>query len=250
MAIKGKKRSRKRGSQGARRPAQAPRPEPVRYRKRHAWYKTPLGIGMVAIFGLVAIGLIIWAIAEARENARELEERQEVLEEYSQQAREALAPAGETVAEMSALTFDEEALDGLARDAEGWAQSLQETQAAVSQIFGGEEVQSVNELFNEALALYVNAANTFQRVPDIDRRGLQEQFFNQAANVRDTASALYQSAVDVLNQLRNDADLGASGIQAPSPAQAGQPELPEDLELPEDGGEVIEIPGDEDGGNG
>jgi CHASE3 domain sensor protein len=249
MAIKGKKRSRKRGSQGARRPAQAPRPEPVRYRKRHAWYKTPLGIGMVAIFSLVAIGLVVWAIAEARENTRELEERQEVLEEYSQQAREALAPAGETVAEMSALTFDEEALEGLAEDAGGWAESLQETQAAVSEISGGEEVQSINELFNEALALYVNAANTFQSIPDIDQNRLQQQLFNQAANVRDTASALYQSAVDVLNQLRNEAELGASGIQAPRPPQT-QPELPEDIELPEDDGEIIEIPGDEDGGNG
>jgi hypothetical protein len=202
---------------------------------------------MIVIFALVGIGLIIWAIGSAREEAREVEQRQTALNEYTDQLRGALEGAGQPIGELSnAAAPDKDTLSGLEADAGAWAESIQEVQAGLTQVFPTPEVQSVHELFNEALSLYVTSARTFQQIPAIDSEATQQELFTQAATVRDTARAVFQSAVGVLDQLRDEAELGASGISVPG----GQAEQPQPIETG-DGSTTIEIPSEpEDGGGG
>ncbi|MFN2389188.1 MAG: hypothetical protein ABR575_06220, partial [Actinomycetota bacterium] len=59
MAIKGKKKSQSRGSQGQRRPAAAPRPT---YAPRRAtrWYQTPAGRLAAITLGLLLLGTVFY----------------------------------------------------------------------------------------------------------------------------------------------------------------------------------------------
>ncbi|HEU4481362.1 MAG TPA: hypothetical protein VFS18_05705, partial [Actinomycetota bacterium] len=135
MAIKGKKKSR--GSQGVRRPAAAPRPVVTGTRRHTPWYRTRDGMLIGGIFLLVGIGVIVWLIGSAREDARELEQEQAVLEDYTTDVGGALEAAGAPASEMAAVTSDtaREDLDALAEDAEGWVTSFQEAQTRLTQVF-------------------------------------------------------------------------------------------------------------------
>ena len=65
MAIKGKKKSQSRGSQGQRRPAAAPRP--VYTGRRHTpWYKTTEGRLIGGMLIAVVVGVKIWLVADAQ----------------------------------------------------------------------------------------------------------------------------------------------------------------------------------------
>lgn len=252
MAIKGKKRSRNRGSQGIRRPAAAPRPTVGGGRKGQEWYRSPLNVGVVTIFGLVAIGILIALIVDIRSRASDTAEVRSVLESYSEDVRGPLELAASPASQMGLLPAVPrgEALETLTQDAEGWAAELQEAQTQLAQIFPAPETQGVNQLFNESLALYISAANTFGTLPDISEREVRLEVFNQAATVRDTATAVFESAINILDQLRDDVDLGSSGLRAPvTSGQLPATEPEAGTEAP--GGETVVIPGEEEGaGNG
>jgi hypothetical protein len=65
MPVKGKKKAQARGSQGRRRPAQAPRPV-VAPRKPPAWYRTGPGRAVLVIVVLAVIGGVVAAVAATR----------------------------------------------------------------------------------------------------------------------------------------------------------------------------------------
>ena len=214
MAIKGKKKNR--GSQGVRRPAEAPRPA-YAPRARTPFYKTRDGMILLGILGLVALGTIVWLIGSARNEAKELEARQAQLETYNDQIEGVLqqaTPVAQDMGSVQAPPADAEAADDLAADSERWIADLQQSQTQVSQIFPAPEVESINELFNEALSLYVAAAQTFALVPDAEG-DLQSNIHARALAQRDTAAAVWASAIDVLDTLRSSAELSASGLRPP-----------------------------------
>lgn len=247
MAIKGKKRSRNRGSQGARRPAAAPRPTLGGSRKGGRWYDSALTMGVVVIFGLVAIGILIALIANLQDRAAETDARRAVLESYVQDVRPTLELASSPASQMSQLTSPPsgDALDTLTEDAEGWVGELQEAQSQLAQIFPEEGVEGVNQLFNEALGLYISSANTFATLPDISEAAVRQEVFIEAATVRDTAHAVFQTAITVLDRLRADADLGSSGLRPP--VTPGQIPAPETGGAAEDGANesTVVVPGED-----
>lgn len=252
MAIKGKKRSRDRGSQGVRRPAAAPRPN-VGGRKDHQWYHSPLNVGVVIIFGLVAIGILIALIVDIRSEASDKDARKEALETYTDNVRGPLELAASPASQMSLIgtTPRGKDLEDLDKDAEGWVTELQEAQTQLAQTFPDPSTAGVNQLFNESIALYISAANTLATLPDIEDDELRQEIFNQAATVRDTASAVFESAITVLDQLRDDVGIGTSGIRAPiaQPPAMEDPAADPGAEL-ESGEETVVIPGDEGGDGG
>lgn len=242
MAIKGKKKSQSRGSQGARRPASAPRPTPARSRRHTPFFKTRDGLLIIGIFVLVFLGVIAWLIGSARERAQELDAERAALEQYSEQAEAFLSQANEPIREMVDVTEpSEEVLETLAEDAEGWKTDLQAVQGSLAQILPDPQVTEVNQLFNEALALYSASADTFALVPEA-RGDLRDQIFMRAAVQRDTASALFETAIGVLNRMRADKDMSASGLLPP----AGPPAPPMEVAP----GDAIEIPVEDEGGAG
>lgn len=241
MAIKGKKRSRQRGSQGARRPAQAPKPTVVGSRRGPAWYRSPLSIGVVAVFGLVLVGIVIAVIYNVRENAQETDDRRALLEEYTDDVSAVLQSANSAANELGALAVPPrgEELSSLSEEAEAWIATFEETQGSLAQVITDERVTGVNQLFNEGLALFASSARTMATLPDVDDRATRTELFTQAATVRDTANALFTSAISVLNLLREDVDLGSSGLQAPILPTSGQPPV-----TSPEGTEEIVIPGE------
>ena len=217
MAIKGKKKNR--GAQGVRRPAQAPRPA-YAPRARTPFYRTRDGMILLGILGLVALGTIIWLIGSARNEAKELEDRQAQLETYDEQITGVLqqaTPVAQEMATVQAVPADEKGLEDLAADSERWITDLQQFQTQISQVFPAPEVESVNELFNQALSLYVASAQTFALVPDAEG-DLQASVYARAIAQRDAATGVWSSAIDVLDTLRSNAEMSASGLRPPASA--------------------------------
>lgn len=246
MAIKGKKKNR--GSQGVRRPAQAPRPA-YAPRARTPFYKTRDGLIMIGILAAVALGTIIWLIGSARAEAKELEDRQAQLETYDDQIAGVLqqaTPVAQEMGSVSALPADKEGFEDLAADSERWITDLQQFQTLTSQVFPAPEVESVNELFNQALSLYVASAQTFALVPDAEG-DLQASIHARAVAQRDAAAGVWTSAIAVLDTLRSNAEMSASGLRPPT----GATQVPDPLASP---GTQVTIPpegeGDAETGDG
>ena len=240
MAIKGKKKSQQRGSQGVRRPAAAPRPAVSTARRgKTPFYKTRDGMLILGIFVLVFLGVIAWLIGSARERQNELEASRTAIRQYTDQAEAALTQADTTIREMVSLAGPiDDAIETLEEDPAKWVTELQQVQGSLAQLLPASELIEVNQLFNEALALYGAAADTFALVPEA-RGDLQEQIFTRAAVQRDTASAIFETAIGVLNRIRTDKDLPAAGILPPAAP-------PSDMELPGDGSVEVPIGGTEE----
>jgi len=250
MAIKGKKKSQQRGSQGVRRPAGAPRPAVGSSRGRTPFYKTRDGMLILGIFVLVFLGVIAWLVGSARERSQELEASRAGLERYSEEAEKVIGTATTPIREMVELTqLDPEVVDSLKEDSERWTTELQQVQGSLAQIFPEPQVLEVNQLFNEAFALYGAAAETFALVPDA-KGELRQQIFTRASVQRDTASALFETAIAVLNRMRSDKDLPASGLLPPAGPSVPQMEDPSNVEIPVDELEGLEEDPAGDGAEG
>lgn len=258
MAIKGKKKSR--GAQGVRRPAAAPRPQVTGARRHTPFYKTRDGLILLGILGAVALGTIVWLVMSAQNEAKELEAQQSALEQYADQVDPVLEPAVAIAEEMGAVLAVPEDPADLTEDSTKWVTDLQGAQTQLSQIIPAPEADPINQLLNEALSLYVSSAETFALVPDADGN-LQQELFTRATVQRDTASAVWASAVSAFDELRGVRELGASGLdspQAPAPvadplATPGAEEIPhDDNEAPHGAEEPVEIevPAEGDGAGG
>jgi len=227
-------------------------------RRGTPWYKHRDVLGLVAILVLVGIGVIVWLVGSARDEARELRDDQAILDQYTSQIRGALQPLNEPVGEMSALSAPPtgDAVDELADQAERWSASIQAAQTQVTQIFAVDDVAPVNEIMSEAVALYASAAQTFALVPTLEGQA-QEEVFARAVQQRDSATALLESAIGVLDVLRKDKEMRASGLRAPGPQPGAQPAtLPSPVVTTgaTGGSTSVEVGGDGDkganGGNG
>lgn len=175
---------------------------------------------LLGILGVVAIGTIVWLVMSAQNEAKELEAQQSVLEQYTDQVEPTLQTASATAQEMLALTAIPETVEDLTEDSTTWVTNLQGAQTQLSQIFPAPEIDPVNQLFNEAISLYVASAETFGLVPKAEAE-LQQEIFTRATVQRDSASAVLASAIAALDEFRDLRDLGRSGLDAP---QAPQPD--------------------------
>lgn len=209
---------------------------------------------LMGILGAVAVGTIIWLIGSAQNEAKKLEARQAQLETYNGQIEGVLQQATSVAQDMGSIQgppADAKAAEELAADSERWIADIQQSQTQVSQILPAPEVESVNELFNEALSLYVAAAQTFALVPDAEGE-LQSSIHTRALVQRDTAAAVWTSAIDVLDTLRTSVELSSSGLRPPvSTPQMPDPNAPPGSEvvIPPEGAEEPET-GDDSGGGG
>ena len=82
MALKGKKKSRVRGSQAKRRPASAPRPAYGSHEKPR-WYQTTQGMVIGFIIAAVLVVFVWWFVADKRSESQARETKQEQLQAYT-----------------------------------------------------------------------------------------------------------------------------------------------------------------------
>lgn len=216
MALKGKKKSAKRGSQARRRPASAPRPTPSA-RRRPPWYRTTGGRIAGGLAALVVIALIAWAVTNQRAEATKLEEKQEALDTYTSQVRvllQALAPPVGEMAGANTIPPDE-----LASTAKSWDKGFSAAQASLSQTNPPSELQPVNGLLLRSILMYVQASDTYELVPEVTGAA-RDKLLTQAGVQVQNADAVFAGAIAVLDEARAEAELSASGLSSPSESAA------------------------------
>ena len=224
MAIKGKKKSQKRGAQARRRPAAPPRPSAAPA-ARTPWYRTPLGFVAVLTALALLAGVIIWAVQGAREDARALENRQERLETYTGKIRAILqtlrGPIGEMAAAPAALQEQAQA-DQLREDAGGWARQLSDVQADAGKIVPPVAMQRAHSLYAQSIQIYLGAASAYKLAADTTAEA-QVDAIALGAQQRAQGSAIWTEATGLLDDERIAADLERSGLAAPDAAPQGAP---------------------------
>lgn len=241
MALKGKRKSGTRGSQGRRRPATAPRPAPAPGR-RLPWYHTNGGRLGIGIAIALVVGVAWWAIATAQSNADRLEDRQATLEDYTGTIRAVSQSITQPAGDMTAVAPepDDAAAEGLAESSGRWATALTEAQGPLVESFPpSPALQRANALFQQSLQLYDSAARTYGLVPRAEGR-LRTELLARAAAQRDQATALWSTAVALLDAARAAAEMDASGIPAPGSEAADPTQQPAELPSP--------VPGATEGG--
>lgn len=219
MALKGKKKSRNRGSQARRRPASAPRPT-VGPRRRPRWYRTTSGRIAGSLAALVVIGLIAWAVTNQRAEATKLEEKQEALDAYTGQVRVLLQALTPPVGEMTGANTIPP--DDLAATAKSWDKGFSAAQSSLSQANPPSALQPVNGLLLRSILMYVQAADTYELVPEVTGAA-RDQLLTQAGVQVQNADAVFAGAIAVLDEARAEADLSGSGLSSPSESAAPAP---------------------------
>lgn len=256
MAIKGKKKSQKRGSQAKRRPAAPPRPA-LQPRTRTPWYRSQTGIATLGILAVIAIGVTVWAIQNASEKAEALENKQETLDGYTDRVRGVLqtlrAPVGNMATAPPQLQDPEQA-ETLAKDAGAWMEDLEKAQTGFGRIAVEPEVQSIHNLYAQSIQIYISAARTYELAATTTDEKAQVDTLGLANTQRDQASAIWTEATSLLDQRREAAELDPSGLTAPN-APAGGPVPPAPGEIPtgiptEIPTDALPPPGEQPQGNG
>ncbi|HEX2058173.1 MAG TPA: hypothetical protein VHI71_07365 [Actinomycetota bacterium] len=244
MAIKGKKKSQTRGSQGQRRPAAAPRPV-YTGRRRDPWYKTTEGRLIGGMLIAVVVGVAIWLIADAQNKSRERSETREALETYADSVRSFTNALGPVAEDMSLVEADPD-IDALKKDAKKWSTDLSAAQAQIVAVPPPDEAVVAGRLFEQSLTSFLSAARTYESAADADG-DLQAELLAQATEEREQARTLFETAVLALDAELQEVGGENSRLSLP----AGTPPTPDPAASP--GSSTIEIPtdtGGEGGGKG
>ena len=250
MAIKGKKKSQKRGSQARRRPAAPPRPT-VHAKRRSAWYRSPAALLAIVLAVSVGAGLIIWGVQNARDDAAALENRQDRIDTYTGKVRGVLQTLRPPVEQMAATPPTLEGGDAgelgdeLARQAARWQKDLEGVQKEFGAIAPPQDqaLQRAHSLFARSIEIYMGAARGYALAAKVDGAS-QAEALALASQQRDHGSQIWSEATSLLDDERSGAELESSGLTAPgAPAPGAQPGavptgLPTELPtgLPTDGG--------------
>lgn len=241
MAIKGKKKSQTRGSQGQRRPAAAPRPV-YTGRKHVPWYKTTEGRLIGGMVIAVIVGVSIWLIADAQNRAEQRTATRESLEEYATSVRAFATTIAPVAEEMGAVPADPEA-ETLEKDSGKWSTDLTAAQGQVTVLTPPDEAALANKLFLESLNSFLAAARTYESAATADG-DLRGQLLTQATQQREQAATLFTLAVEALDNELIDVGGDSSGLSIPQGNPPPQPGV-------QTGTDTTVIPApDGDGGGG
>ncbi|MDQ4024898.1 MAG: hypothetical protein M3217_05325, partial [Actinomycetota bacterium] len=245
MAIKGKKKSQTRGSQGQRRPAAAPRPV-YTGRKHTPWYKKTEGRLIGGMIVAVIVGVSIWAIADAQNRSKERTQPRESLESYVQSVRAFATTIGPVAEEMSLVSAAEPDFKALAEDSAKWTEDLTAAQAQVATLQAPDGAEVANDLFLQSLASYAAAARTFESVGEAEG-DLRTELLAQATGEVEQAATLFGLGVDALDEELIEVDGELSNLTVPQGPAPMQPPPGEDPTGQDS--QTIEIP-PPDGGDG
>jgi hypothetical protein len=216
MAIKGKKKPAKRGSQARRRPVSAPRPAAPG--RKPPWYRTTQGLVAAGAAAIVLVVAAMWAIASARSNAADLEDRQGALRSYTEGVRRFIQTVNGPASEMSGAAglSDKQ----LARQTRSWTKAFTSAQAQLSQMVPAADTESTNRLIQNSFFLYGSAAQTYSLVPEAEGK-TKDRLKAQVATQVVAAGGVFAEAITLLDDARSEAELSASGLTAPGRAPPG-----------------------------
>ncbi len=193
---------------------------------------------IAGIVAAVLVGVIIWAVADAQKEAEELAGRQDALEGFTSELRAVLQTVSPPADEMAAVppTSQEADLKTVATDAREWQQTFTAAQTDAAAIIPPDGAEVAHRLVSQSLSIYSQAAETYALVPTADK-SLQDSLLRSAAAQRDHASALFGTAIEVLDDERIEADMGVAQLEAPGIREIPtQPAPQTEVEIPSGGG--------------
>lgn len=227
MALKGKKKSRSRGSQARRRPASAPRPTSGGGSKLR-WYQTTTGLVVAFLVAVTVVILAWWFIADNRSEAEALETTQAELTDYTETVETTIQDVTPVAADLAGAAELKD--DQLAEKAKTWKSQLSTAQTAVAQAAPPTGIEAMNGLLTQAILLYVQSAEQYELLPQLEGRVREEVSAKAAASFL-AANNIFSSAIEILDTARVDNELSSSGLQTPGTApEATMP--PGELEVP------------------
>lgn len=211
MALKGKKKASRRGSQARRRPAAPPRPT-YGGREKRRWYQTTSGLVIAfVIIAMVAIATIWW-VADSRSDAKALETTQTELQNYTSSLRATTQSITPIVQDLAAAgELDDEAI---AKDSKKWKNELATAQTTLSQALPPEDLIPVNAMFLQAFLLYAQSAEQYALLPEVEGDA-RDRLAAQASTTQQAAGNVFANAIQLLDAAREDAELAASGLTPP-----------------------------------
>lgn len=242
MAIKGKKKSQSRGSQGQRRPAAAPRPV-YTGRKHTPWYKTNEGRLIGGMLIAVVVGVTIWLVADAQSKSRERTETRQALEDYVGTVRSFTNALGPVAEEMGGAPQTGPDVGELKKDSEKWSTDLSTAQAQIVSVPPPDEASVASKLFDQSMASFLSAARTFGSAADAEGE-LQTELLAQAHEEHLQATGLFELGVEALDAELLDVGGDNSGLVLPQ----ATPQNPEPGQSPGGSTQTIEIPAGGGGG--
>jgi hypothetical protein len=197
-------------------------------RRRTRWYRTPVGILLGGIVAVVALGLIIYAVVNARSNSAETSRRQSSLNQYTAEVRSLLQTIRAPVTEMLAVPLEgEQPLpDDFLTRAESWVEDLEAAAARAQGIAPASGQQEAQQLFSEAVTLYGDAAKTFSDAALVDPESQRPILLRAAAQVQH-ANNIRQVATRLLDSARSEAGLAPSLIGSPAEFSPGTQPSPQ-----------------------
>ena len=226
MALKGKKKARKRGSQARRRPAAPPRPT-YGGREKKRWYQTTSGLVLAFILIATVAILTIWFVASSRSEKQELQTTQDALNGFTSNVRAVGQDIDPIVGELSgasALADDE-----LVEKTKAWKKELATAHSTLSQALPPESATTAHSLMLQAILMYSQAADQYALLPEVDKDA-RERLSGAAASTVSAANNVFTQAITIIDEARADAELSASGLTPPG---AGPGATSEDtIEIP------------------
>ena len=238
MAIKGKKKSQTRGSQGQRRPAAAPRPV-YTGRKRTPWYKTNEGRLVGGLLLAVVIGVTIWLVTDAQTKSRERTETRQALEDYVSTVRSFTNGLGPVAENMGLAPTTPEDLGTLKKDAAKWTEDLSAAQAQLVSFPPPDEASVASKLFDQSMSSFLSAARTFESAADAEG-DLQADLLAQAHEEHQQATGLFDIAVEALDAELLEVGGDNSNLVLPQSAppvpEPGSPSATQTIPIPGGGG--------------
>jgi hypothetical protein len=223
MAVKGKKKSQSRGSQGRRRPAQAPRAV-YGGRSHQPWYRSTASRVVAALVLLVALLAIVLVVRSGSDQGN-LTQRQNALDQYTGDVRallQTITPAAtdEDGVPNKLTTPETKALETQSKSWQVQLLKAQQTAGNVTAPTPG--TQSANIIFGESIQLYSQAATIFGLAPSTSS-SVQVKMLASAASLRDQATALWQEGVNVLDQARSATKMTPSQLRIPTAGAVAPP---------------------------
>lgn len=189
----------------------APRP-PAGRTQKPPWYKTTAGQTIAAISFLVLVVAILVMVNSSRQEASERRQAQETLENYTEQVKALQARISQPATEMAAVTTAPP--DDLAVAGEEWTTTFTAAQAETAQFFAPEGATASGQLFTQSINLFKAAAETLTVAEGLEDRP-QQDLISAASTQVQSAGGVWDAAVSVLDEARDEVDLGASGISSP-----------------------------------
>lgn len=219
MALKGKKKSRARGSQARRRPASAPRPSQAAVKRR--WYQTTAGLTIASLGTILVLALVTWLIADNRSDAAALKSDRKQVETVTEQMKSVFNLLSGPAAEMPAAA--DLSSKELAKKTKGWEEQVTQAQATIGAMGQASGLESVTGLLQQGAVLYTAVGEEYKLAAELEGDARERATAN-ATRLLTSAEQIFVTATTLLDERRAELDLDASGLT--SPAAAAPPPAP------------------------